>query len=364
MRRALDKANAGFTQTKGQRTGIPIGPATHTESASQTVAVELHEQRRCKMAQEIRLSRVPVVARITISLAMLFIPGTLLAKGQNVSPVQQPSDPSLYVRADTCKTCHQPEAASHSRGAHWRTETGKHKGPQWQGCEACHGPGKAHVESGGDASKIIRFTSLSAKQASERCLACHEKSESHENFMRSPHLANGVGCPTCHSVHAPKVVHNLLVSAEPALCDGCHRNVEPDFSKPEHHRVNEGFMSCTDCHNPHGSFLPHNLRTNSSQALVCSKCHVDTAGPFVFEHAPLKEQGCGACHNAHGSTNPHLLTRPQINQLCLECHSTILAKSFAPGAPSFHNQATKYSQCVLCHVAIHGSNTDPFLFKR
>ena len=30
------------------------------------------------------------------------------------------------------------------------------RGPEWQGCEACHGPGKAHAESG-DQDKIIRL---------------------------------------------------------------------------------------------------------------------------------------------------------------------------------------------------------------
>ncbi|MBV9303185.1 MAG: DmsE family decaheme c-type cytochrome [Acidobacteriaceae bacterium] len=285
-------------------------------------------------------------------------------KQQNLSPLRQPSDPALYVGADTCKTCHQPEAESYNRGPHWRTETGKHKGPQWQGCEACHGPGKAHVDSGGDATKIIRFTALSAREASERCAACHEKSESHANFMRSPHLANGVGCTTCHSIHAATARHDLLVSAQPALCYGCHRDVESDFAKPQHHRVNEGLMSCTDCHNPHGAFLPHNLRTSSWQGLVCSKCHIDTAGPFIFEHAPVKEQGCTACHNPHGSANPHLLTRPQVNQICLECHSTILPTTVAVPMPTFHNQATQFSQCVLCHPAIHGSNTHPEFFKR
>ncbi|HEX4230536.1 MAG TPA: DmsE family decaheme c-type cytochrome [Bryobacteraceae bacterium] len=293
------------------------------------------------------------------------MPATLLAnkQKQDTNPVLQPSDPSLYVGADTCKTCHQPEATSDEHGPHWRTEKGKHKGPQWQGCEACHGPGKAHVDSGGDPTKIIRFDTLSPKQASERCLACHESDEKHQNFVRSQHMANGAGCPTCHSVHAPKVSHDLLVSTQPGLCYGCHRDVEADFSKPEHHRVNEGLMSCSDCHNPHGSNITHNLFTNTTGGWVCTKCHVETAGPFVFEHAPLKEEGCVSCHSPHGSTNPHLLNRPQENQLCLECHSAILATAIAPGAPTFHNQAQKYEACTLCHVAVHGSNTNPYFFR-
>jgi DmsE family decaheme c-type cytochrome len=307
-----------------------------------------------------------IVSASILVASTLLLSSSLFADRPNkdTNPVLQPSDPALYVGAETCKACHLPEGASYDRGPHWQTETAKHKGPQWQGCEGCHGPGKAHVDSGGDASKIIRFTALSPKQSSERCLSCHEKNASHENFLRSPHLANGVGCTTCHSVHASTVRRNLLTAAPPGLCYGCHQSVEPDFSKPEHHRVNEGLMSCTDCHNPHGSSLPHNLRASASQGAVCSKCHVDTAGPFVFEHAPLKEQGCVACHSPHGSTNPHMLNRPQVNQLCLECHSSILAAAIAPGAPTFHNQGVKYQQCVLCHVATHGSNTDPTFFKR
>lgn len=313
------------------------------------------------------MSQPGTLLRTAICLAVFLVPGTLFADRSHkdkTNEALQPSDPSLYAGTEACRACHKEEVASYDRGPHWRTETGKHKGPQWQGCEACHGPGKAHVDSGGDTSKIIRLDALSAKQASLRCLACHEKSEKHANFMGSVHLANGVGCTSCHSIHAAKVGHNLLVAAQPSLCYQCHRAVEPDFSKPSHHRVNEGLMSCSDCHNPHGSFLPHNLQASFSQGQVCEKCHVDTVGPFVFEHAPVKEQGCVACHSPHGSTNPHLLSRPTINQLCIECHSTILAKSIAPGVPTFHNQAQKYQQCVLCHVAIHGSNTDPTLFKR
>jgi len=313
------------------------------------------------------MSHLATLVRTVICLGILLLPSTLSAdKGQKKdgSAFLQPSDPALYSGAEACKKCHKEEVAAYERGPHWRTENEKHKGPQWQGCEACHGPGKAHVDTDGDPTKILRLDSLNAKQSSQRCLACHETNEKHSGFLRSAHLANGVGCTSCHSIHASQGGHNLLVKAQPSLCYQCHRDVEPDFSKPSHHRVNEGLMSCSDCHNPHGSALSHNLNASTSQGQVCTTCHVDTAGPFVFEHAPLKEQGCVACHSPHGSTNPHMLSRPTVNQICLECHSTILAKSIAPAVPTFHNQAQKYQQCILCHTAVHGSNTDPTLFKR
>jgi len=71
---------------------------------------------------------------------------------------------------------------------------------------------------------------------------------------------------------------------------------------------------------------------------------------------------CGACHQPHGSSNPRLLRRSNINLLCLECH-TFTVDAGAPAIPSFHNQAQKYQACTMCHVAIHGSNSDHFFFK-
>jgi len=275
--------------------------------------------------------------------------------------VSNPADPSLYAGTDICKTCHDDIGKTYDHGPHWKTLL-NHRGLQYQGCEACHGPGKAHAESGGDLTKIIRFKTLSREESSKRCLSCHEFGEEHANFLRSEHLKNNVGCIDCHSAHHPTVERALLKLAQPTLCYGCHLEVKPQFSKPVHHRVNEGLLSCTNCHNPHGGFLTRQLRSTAAQDQVCFTCHTDKAGPFAFEHAPVKTEGCISCHTPHGSSNPRLLKRSQVNLLCLECH-TLTIDSVAPGAPSFHNQAQKYQACTLCHVAIHGSNSDRDFFK-
>src|SRR5579864_3314654 len=107
----------------------------------------------------------------------------------NYQDAEHPADPSLYVGADTCKSCHEEVAAAYDRGPHWKTTLAKHQGPQWQGCEACHGPGKAHAESA-DPDKIIRFGGLSREASSKRCLSCHEFGQEHANFLRSEHIKN------------------------------------------------------------------------------------------------------------------------------------------------------------------------------
>lgn len=57
-----------------------------------------------------------------------------------------------------------------------------------------------------------------------------------------------------------------------------------------------------------------------------------------------------------------MLKRSNTNQLCLECH-TITFGSTVKDTPSFHNQATKYQACNMCHSNIHGSNFSQFFFK-
>ena len=74
---------------------------------------------------------------------------------------------------------------------------------------------------------------------------------------------------------------------------------------------------------------------------MCVKCHTETAGPFVFEHPPVKTEGCVSCHLPHGGYNARLLTKSNVNTLCLQCH-TVNDNFTAPGIPSFHNQAVQY----------------------
>ena len=273
-------------------------------------------------------------------------------------------DPSQYLGAETCKGCHEEIYKKFEPTPHWKTTLGKVSGIEAHGCESCHGPGADHVSGGGDKSKIFIFKNATSKRISERCLECHQYGEEHSNYARSVHKTNDVSCTDCHSVHNAKEAQFLLAKSQPQLCFSCHQDVKPEFNKPFRHRVNENLVKCTDCHNPHGGFLTKQVRATAAQDAVCFKCHAEKAGPFVFEHAPVKTEGCVACHTPHGSTNPRLLKRSQVNLLCLECHTPSAGPvEGAPAAPAFHNQAQKYQACTMCHVQIQGSNFDRFFFK-
>jgi len=276
------------------------------------------------------------------------------------------TDPSLYLGSETCKTCHEDMPVkgffkNYEDSPHFVTTLDTKKGPEWHGCEACHGPGKEHVEGGGDKTKIFTFKGVSAQEISARCLDCHQYGEEHGNFARSVHLQNGAGCADCHDPHHAKESQFLLKAKQPDLCYGCHLDKKQQFNRPFHHRVNEGLVKCTDCHNQHGGFQSRQLRATGSQDLVCFTCHADKAGPYAFEHESVKIEGCAACHTPHGSSNPRLLKRAQVNLLCLECHAFSVGAGPA-ATPTFHNQAQKYQACTMCHTAIHGSNSNKFFF--
>jgi DmsE family decaheme c-type cytochrome len=268
---------------------------------------------------------------------------------QTQSKSHPAADNSQYVGAETCKGCHEQQFKQIDITPHYKTTFAKGRGDDWHGCESCHGPGAAHVEGGGDKTKIFRFSEASSKEISERCLTCHESNLEHMTFQRSVHNKNGVSCTSCHSPHHAKESQFILTERQPTLCYSCHAEQKADFIKPFRHRVNEGLIACSDCHNVHGGSVQGQLRTQADQSQVCFKCHNEKKGPWVFEHEPVKSEGCTACHTPHGSTNPRLLTRARINSMCLECHSNI------PAGP--HPQNTKSQACNMCHSAIHCSNS-------
>jgi DmsE family decaheme c-type cytochrome len=286
---------------------------------------------------------------------------SVLAAGapqQAATPPAAENEAAGFVGESTCTTCHTDIGKGFPGNPHSRLAL-EHAG-RGVTCESCHGPGKAHVEGGGDVTKIFRFTKASAEQVDAKCLTCH--AAAHPDFSRSSHGQAGLTCLSCHSVHHAATPNFLLTAAQPTLCYQCHANVKVRFSMPFHHRVPEGLMQCSDCHDPHGTFQPNQLRTTADENAVCTKCHTETGGPFVYEHPVVPTEGCLACHSPHGSPNARLLKVSNVNTLCLQCHTASVNFGEA-GTPAFHNQATQYVACTNCHTQIHGSNASDIFFK-
>ena len=258
--------------------------------------------------------------------------------------------PGDYVGGEVCATCHEEVGKKFADNPH--TKMAQMHGSNGATCENCHGAGKAHVEGGGDVTKIFDPAKASIKDVDATCLTCH--SGAHPNFERSPHAKAGVGCTSCHDIHGSKE-ETLLKAPQPTLCYQCHADQKAQFNMPIHHKVNEGLVKCTDCHDVHGTFLANNLRSTEDQNQICTKCHTDVRGPFTFEHAPVRAEGCVTCHTPHGTQNPRLLNMPSIATLCNQCHSPLSAG----GVHGLDAGSTTVTPCVTCHTMIHGSNVSP-----
>jgi DmsE family decaheme c-type cytochrome len=275
-----------------------------------------------------------------------------------------------FVGSETCQTCHEDLYNAFLKSPHHTVEINAKRGFKGKGCEACHGPGSLHAGSG-DAALIKNPAKLTAALTDKTCLTCHLNQPTHSGRLQSSHANNSVSCVACHKIHADGPMG--LVVRKPkdinAQCSSCHLNIWAQFQKPLHHRVPEGAMSCVDCHNPHGSNRAPMQQSFASNEPGCFKCHGDKRGPFTYEHAPVRYEGCGSCHEPHGSVNPRMLNRAEVRQNCLECHANLPGVKPANSTggvtpPAFHNlNSTRFQNCTICHSKVHGSYADRNLLR-
>jgi DmsE family decaheme c-type cytochrome len=290
-----------------------------------------------------------------------------------------------YVGSEVCRTCHPDVAQNFYKNPHYKSVASGKESPERTGCEGCHGAGSAHVAARGGKTTIPHaFSLMTPAQVVADCLTCHVKDISRANIRRSVHTEADVVCSNCHSIHKSQTPKFLLATVQRELCYQCHQTVRAQFDMPVKHRVNEGVMECSDCHNPHGTFAatwrtgirPRMVDQDSGQVAgqgygneePCLKCHQNKRGPFVFEHAAVRVEGCETCHAPHGSTNSNLLTRPVVYTLCLECHNGAgtfgIANNGVLLQSSAHNMLDpRFQNCTNCHVRIHGSNADPTFLR-
>jgi DmsE family decaheme c-type cytochrome len=225
-------------------------------------------------------------------------------------------------------------------------------------CESCHGPGSIAVETAAE-KKVCNFDSLlpiaefPAQAQSMLCLKCHSAASTPNltSWNASAHALNDVSCFDCHKLHKG-TEQKVSRQEQEELCTGCHTQVKMEFSQFSHHPVPENKMACTDCHDPHLSTNRKNLKGVTTKAL-CTRCHMEYQGPFVYEHADVTEE-CTNCHRPHGSPNEPLL---EVSQpfLCMQCH----ASHHGERRPSLSSSAGKqsfYTRCTDCHSAIHGTD--------
>jgi len=309
------------------------------------------------------------------ALAQQPAPAIAVKAPAKTAPPKASTAKATFVGSEVCATCHEDIGKAFAKSPHETVEmsgAGPKHGFKGQACESCHGPGSNHVESL-SAADIRNPAKMAPAEVDQTCLTCHRNRPSSAGRIEASHANNSIACTACHSIHGGPDGMRLVARKTAdinTLCEGCHTDVKAAFMQPFTHRVSQGAMSCVDCHNPHGSFKPGLMQTSDANQPGCFQCHGDKRGPFTFEHAPVREEGCQSCHEPHGSQNAKMLTRPEVRLVCLECHANLptlpgqTARVTGVVPPAFHDLTTpRYRNCTICHQKIHGSHIDRNLLR-
>ena len=289
-------------------------------------------------------------AAVTAAVALLAVPAVRAERPAR----QQAGD---YAGEQACLACHADQPKGYHASAHGRGFAAQSP-MATRGCESCHGPGKAHADSGGDRTKIKTFTpSTPAPEVDRQCLQCHSGGE-RVAWEGSKHDTARLSCIRCHSIHQPATDDTLLRKREVETCRQCHKSQVQKLQRSSHMPLEEGALECSSCHNPHGTAGVKLLKTGSTVNQTCERCHADKRGPHLWEHAPVVES-CTTCHDPHGSTNDRMLVAKEPF-LCQRCHVSTQHPSSVYDTFALNNTTTANRMsgrsCAACHQNIHGSN--------
>ena len=206
------------------------------------------------------------------------------------------------------------------------------------GCEACHGPGEAHLHWAEDTTQTppegYGFSQpfATTEATIQQCATCHSRREAHDDasprpgtpyhdayglallrpglyeadgqirdevyvfgsFLQSKMYAAGVGCLDCHDAHSA-----MRVADGNAVCTQCHspagnprfETLTPaEYDAPAHHFHEPGTegAQCVACHAPERVYMGNDWRADHSFRVprpdlsartgapdACTTCHTD-----------------------------------------------------------------------------------------
>ena len=209
-------------------------------------------------------------------------------------------------------------------------------------CEACHGPGKKHVE---DVNRLgDNYTSTGTmhmtldtkpKELVDQCARCHMRREQYStnfnfegtmldhyfpqilndqlyypdgqildevyvygSFVQSKMYQNNVTCNNCHNSHSLK-----LKFEGNALCAQCHLPNKYDTPKHHFHKENTEASQCINCHMTGKYYMGNDFRRDHSFRIprpdlslkygspnACTGCHEDKDDKWAWEEF-IKQYG-------------------------------------------------------------------------
>ncbi len=181
-------------------------------------------------------------------------------------------------------------------------------------CEACHGPGSAHVDNpymvkpridrdSEACGKCHRRDAIELVDASGGFIKHHEQWE--EMFQSSKH---SMRCIDCHDPHASSKFADVAINPDKGMriaCENCHF----EYADNQQSAIMESVLDCVDCHMPRivksavgdaaqwsGDIRSHLFAINTDIAVGQFSADGSESMPFVS-----LEFACRSCHRDDAS---------------------------------------------------------------
>ena len=212
------------------------------------------------------------------------------------------------------------------------------------GCEACHGPGSAHILGGGDPDEILAPSELDTFESNELCQQCHVRTASVPDGTYGYPYRDDVGenwipgrtempVSDFYSEHAGWWPDGVTSKQHHQQYEDLYNSSKPTY---EWHPV-----KCVECHSPHKggkhmvvtSITDDGLRipTSNDNNTLCLACHAthepfEEITPEMVAEYDENESEIGDVVSAH-SNHPYGPERSMGLGRCSKCHMPKTAKS-------------------------------------
>ena len=279
-------------------------------------------------------------------------------------------DADLFGGTKQCKECHEDRWKSLDASVHAKPLRDKKTASRL--CEACHGPGAAHVDDESQPMRNPAWTTdylaglapppppvappkegaepeaprkrvpVSVADMNGVCLRCHAEEPKQEGDAKRPSAKHrdwvlpkdgkaARSCVSCHSVHVPAAAYDPAAPGFATIAD-LAKQASP--SDP---------VVCASCHARMDDPVFHPKMAQSGHA-------------FLMRDGP--DHGCAACHGA-GSLHvasggfPHLIVNPErqkapdVVAACNACHEK--GRTVEKWTCSEHSR--QGVSCIECHDA-------------
>ena len=156
------------------------------------------------------------------------------------------------------------------------------------GCEACHGTGRKHVDSGGAAGTIVNPARLAPERNRMVCGQCHSLGTDPSGIHPFPVMNNGEPFQPGQDLSLGFVDSRPVASSKGGEYSTFVNSPAPYSSQ-----------LCTDCHNPHGKTGNSSMLVDPTSAL-CKRCHWNPLSGIAQvdeeRHWGADKHHCWHCH--------------------------------------------------------------------